>query len=159
MSDVFEMNENIKVDEPKEKGKREKVKKPITEERKSVLIKQLKDARERKRLLREGNKKEPVKEVVKEPVKVVKEPVNLVKEPVNLVKKPVNVVKEPVNIVKEPVKNIPKPVMPNNIENVKSPEFNRNIVSNPIEIPKALPPVVIPYNLFTNNKKMGFWVN
>ena len=162
MSDVFEINGNIKVDEPKEKVKREKVKvkKPISEERKSVLIKQLKDARERKRLLREGNKQEVVKEpVVKEPV--VKEPLKEpIKQPVNVVKEPLKEpIKQPVNVVKEPVKSIPKPVIATDNKNVKSNEFDRNVISKPIEIPKALPPVVLPYNLFTNNKKTGFWIN
>lgn len=154
MSDVFEMNENIKVDEPKEKVKKEKVKvkKPISEERKSILIKQLKDARERKRLLREANK-EPVKEVVKEPV--VKE---VVKEVVKDIQQPIKKTTQPIKQTPQPVKNIPKPVIPNNIENVKKAEFNRNIVSKPIEIPKIQPPVVVSYNLFTNNKKTGFWI-
>jgi hypothetical protein len=157
MSEIFEIikddNEPVKIKTEKAKKQR----KPISETRKSQLIQQLKDARERKRLLREPKKeteepkKEPIKvvEPVKEPIKVaepVKEPIKVaepVKEPIK-VAEPVIVKKEPVVIVKKVIQ--------------KEPEFNRGIVSKPIDIPTPVP--IIPVcNLFTGNKQLGFWIH
>ena len=125
-------NEPVKIKTEKAKKQR----KPISETRKSQLIQQLKDARERKRLLREPKKQ--TEEPVKEPIKVV-EPV---KEPIK-VAEPVIVKKEPVVIVKKVI---------------QKPEFNRDIVSKPIDIPTPVP--IIPVcNLFTGNKQLGFWIH